>query len=117
MKKLILILTVLSLLALLVGCDVEKLENELERAEDRIEDAPEIKPSATIISGEEAEDIALEHAGLSREQVKNIRTEYDVDDGRAEYDITFYEGNLEYEFEIHAESGEIISYDRESIYD
>ena len=118
MKKVILILTVVALLAVLVGCGVEE---KLDRVEDRIENAldPEDKAPKTqaTISKEQAENIALEHAGLSREQVQSIRAEYDYDDGRAEYDVTIYAGDLEYEFEIHAESGEVLSYEAEPIRD
>ncbi len=123
MKKSILILTVIAVLALLVGCDMGAVEEKLERAEDRIEAAldPELpldtSATETVITAEDAEKIALEHAGLEREQVTNIRAEYDVDDGRAEYDVTFCEGAIEYEYEIDAESGKIVSYDKDSIYD
>ena len=35
----------------------------------------------------------------------------DYDDGRAEYDVEFFKGNTEYDYEIDAESGTILSYD------
>lgn len=41
----------------------------------------------------------------------------DWDDGRAEYEVKIYYGTMEYEFEIDAYSGAIISRDVESIYD
>ena len=119
MKKVIAIVMILTLLAVLAGC--HKVERALDKAEDRIENAldPEEKAPKTqaAISKEQAENIALEHAGLTREQAQSIRAEYDYDDGRAEYDVTIYAGELEYEFEIHAESGQILSYDTEPIRD
>lgn len=65
------------------------------------------------ISEEEAQRIVLEHAGLKADQVKGLRTEYDVDDGVPEYDVEFRYDGWEYEYEIHAETGEIRSYDRD----
>lgn len=67
--------------------------------------------TAKKISEEEALDIALKHAGFNKEQVDRIRTEYEVDDRVPEYEIQYYYDNMEYEYTIHAETGEIISYD------
>ena len=65
------------------------------------------------ISAAEAKSIALAHAGLTEAQVKGLRAEYDRDDGRLEYDVEFRVGNMEYEYEIHAETGKILSWDKE----
>lgn len=76
---------------------------------------PPTEPPATAastelkrISAEEAEAIALNHAGVNVETVNRIRTEFDYDDGRPEYDIEFHADGWEYDYEIHAESGEIL---------
>ena len=42
---------------------------------------------------------------------KFYRVERDNDDGRAVYEVEFYSGNTEYDYEISAETGEILSYD------
>lgn len=74
----------------------------------------ETKPAETKkISAAEAKSIALAHAGLTEAQVKSLRAEYDRDDGRPEYDVEFRVGNMEYEYEIHAETGKILSWDKE----
>lgn len=67
----------------------------------------------TRITAEEAEAIALSHAGIAAEQVSYMRTEFDYDDGRPEYDIEFYSDGWEYDYEIHAETGEILSWDKD----
>lgn len=67
--------------------------------------------SAGLISEEEAKAIALKHAGLSESDVKGLRVTRDRDDGRQEYEVEFREGFAEYDYEINAENGEIISYD------
>ena len=58
--------------------------------------------SSGDIGAEKAKQIALEHAGLSASKVSFIKTEADYDDGRKVYDIEFYSGNKEYDYEILA---------------
>ena len=74
----------------------------------------ETKPAETKkLTADEAKAIALNHAGFSAGQVKGLRAEYDRDDGRPEYDVEFRVGSWEYEYEIHAETGKILSWDKE----
>lgn len=63
------------------------------------------------IGAEKAKEIALQHAGLSASQVTFIKTERDYDDGQLVYDVEFYTGNKEYDYEILASNGSIYSYD------
>lgn len=63
------------------------------------------------ITEEEAESIALEAAGFTAESVTGLRTEYEVDDGVPKYEVQFYHENTEYDYNIHAQTGEILSYD------
>lgn len=65
------------------------------------------------ISKEEAKNIALTHAGLSAGDVTRLRTEFDYDDGRAEYEVDFHHGGYEYDYEIDAESGAIRNWDKD----
>ena len=76
--------------------------------------APQSVPAEpSRIAKEEAIDIALKDAGLTKDQVKALRAEFDYDDGRPEYDVEFRQGNYEYDYEIHAESGKILSREKE----
>lgn len=65
------------------------------------------------ISEEQAQKIALEHAKLTADQVTGLHVSYDVDDGVPEYEVEFRYDGWEYEYDIHAETGEIRSYDRD----
>ena len=66
------------------------------------------------ISQERAKEIALESAGIKAEDVHFIRVEKDRDDGRTVYEIEFRtKDGMEYDYEIDAETGNIISYDTE----
>ena len=73
-------------------------------------------PSENYIGSEKAQQIALENAGLSADSVTFIRTHLDYDDGRAEYEVEFYQGNVEYDYDIDAVSGTILSYDHDAEY-
>ncbi len=69
------------------------------------------------IAVEEARNIALTHANLSADLVQFLRTETEYDDGILVYEVDFTYNNYEYDYKINANTGEIISYDRDSIYD
>lgn len=60
------------------------------------------------ISAAEAENIALEKAGLTRESVRFERTEIDSERGKLVWEVEFHKGNKEYSFEIDAATGEVL---------
>ena len=66
------------------------------------------------ISVDRAKQIALEDAGLKEEDVKFTTAKFEDDNGRKEYDVEFYSGSLEYEYEIDAMTGEILDSDVEN---
>lgn len=63
------------------------------------------------IGSEKAKSIALNHAGVTAANAKFVKVERDRDDGRLEYEVEFYAGNKEYDYEILASDGTILSYD------
>ena len=67
--------------------------------------------SGSYIGEARAKESALNHAGLSASEVTFVRTSLDYDNGLAEYDVEFWSGNTEYDYEIHAQTGSILSYD------
>ena len=77
------------------------------------------QPAATQAKGsitvEEAKTIALNHAGLTADAVTFVKAKQDYDDGRLVYEIEFVttsgNGYLEYDYEIDAATGNILSYD------
>jgi uncharacterized membrane protein YkoI len=76
----------------------------------------QIPGSESWISEAEAKAIALNHAGLTEADVVFVRAHLDYDDGWCEYEVEFYSGNIEYDYEIDALSGEIRSYDHDAEY-
>ena len=73
-------------------------------------------PSSQYLSEAKAKSIALEHAKLTESQVTFIKTHLDYDDGYIVYDVEFYSGNTEYDYEIDAVNGTIYDYDRDIEY-
>lgn len=76
--------------------------------------------AAASISLEKAKKIALKHAGFTASDITFVKAEQDVEDGRLCYEIEFVtNGYKEYDYEIDAASGDILSwdYDAENHYD
>jgi uncharacterized membrane protein YkoI len=105
----------------------EKLEKSLREAavpavpvETRpapVETIPAVSESAGKLTREQAEKIALDYLGFTADQVTRLHSEYEIDDGIPQFDVEFHQGDWEYEFEIHAENGRILSYDKDHKYD
>ena len=75
---------------------------------------PEPKPEQTKnLSAQEAKAIALDHAGLTAEQVKRVRAEKDREKGILVWEVEFQFDGWEYEYEINAETGEILHSEKE----
>ncbi len=73
-------------------------------------------PAYAAISGDyvgeaKAKAAALEHAGVTEKETSYLRVELERDDGRVVYDVEFYAGNREYDYEISATTGSILKFD------
>lgn len=124
----------------------DRVEDKLDAVEDRVEDSirkavtpapaatpshpvaaptepapassdPAASQSAQLLTKEDAERIALEYTGFTADQVTRLRTEYEIDDGIPQFDVELHQGDWEYEFEISAEDGKILSFDKDHKYD
>jgi len=66
------------------------------------------------IGEDKAKEIALSHAGVASENITFSKSEKERDDNRLIYDIEFYsKDSKEYDYEIDAATGEILSYNSE----
>lgn len=82
---------------------------------------PETTPTVPVtpdepakqLTRQEAIDIALSHASLTLEQVRDLDAETDRDWGIVHYEVEFEALGYEYEYEIHAETGEILRVQKE----
>lgn len=60
-----------------------------------------------------AKEIAIEHAGFTAADVVGIQVEMDYEHGVMVYEVEFYADAYEYDYDINAETGEIVKNDRE----
>ncbi len=65
------------------------------------------------ITADEALNIALKQAGVTREDIRNLESTLDRENGAAVYEIDFDVGNVEYSYDINAETGAIVERDRD----
>ena len=66
------------------------------------------------VSKDEALETALKHAGLMKDELdflKEIKTDWE--DGAKVYEICFYKGGFEYEYDIDVLSGTIVKFERD----
>jgi len=113
----ILVVTLLLTALLLAGCGAP-MEQAAQSAGNVAEAAAPNQSAAKKSTGErvtkdQAVEIALKHAGFKPEQVKYLRAEYEIDDGVPQYEVQFHQDRWEYDYEINADTGDIMSWDRD----
>ena len=62
------------------------------------------------ISADQAKEIALKDAGLSAADVTELKAELDTDDAVVHYDVEFKHAGQEYDYDIEAATGAIMSH-------
>lgn len=72
------------------------------------------KHTSPALTLEQAQSIALDHAGVTADQVTALHTEYEIEHGAAQYEVEFHYDGWEYDYEIHADTGEILSYNKDT---
>ena len=107
-KRIVCLLNVLVLSIFISGCG----KNGEKQAEEKL--ISEDKAVEELISEDEAKEIALKDAGVNEEDLSNIRIKLETDDGVKEYDVEFYSGRTEYEYDIDAVTGKILSRDMDT---
>lgn len=56
---------------------------------------------------------ALAHAGIAESSVAQLEIEFDSEDGLMVYEVEFYAGGTEYDYDINARTGEVVNFSRE----
>lgn len=67
--------------------------------------------SSDVISSSRAREIALDDAGVKESDARFVRVDLDWEDGRLQYEVEFYSGNKEYDYDINAVTGDILDRD------
>ena len=73
-----------------------------------------IPASSTDIGSDAALQAALAHAGVAQADATGVRVEREYDDGRVVYEVDFYAGSVEYDYEIDAATGAVLKSSRET---
>lgn len=80
----------------------------------KLNDAELEKVAGGILTQDEALAKALEHAQLRKDQLDFVKkVEMDYEHGRKVWEINFYQGGLEYEYNIDAENGSILKFEKD----
>ena len=72
-----------------------------------------VEGSGTAVTADQAKQIALAHAGVAEADIRSLELETDRDNGRTVYEFSWKVGFTEYDYEIDADTGEILSYSQE----
>ena len=136
MKKKLLVFMVIAALLIMGGCSNSPAEDQTaedqqatateevqqdtateEPQQEAAADTSQQDSAATEISEQEAKEIALNHAGFKESDVEFTKVGKDMDDGIWQYELEFVAGEMKYEYDINAESGDVMSFESESVYD
>ena len=138
MKKIITVLSVLCMLFVFAGCNsrtVKDTESGIQSAADSVEDKVESGitgshnssnntsdnnsshngsnnnsgTTTTAITEAKAKEIAFKHADINEADAYDIEVELEKENGVSTYEISFETDSAEYDYHIHADTGEIIS--------
>lgn len=77
-------------------------------------DGAEASGEELYIGSEAAKQAALEHAGLNADDVRFVHADLELDDGSWKYDVEFYKDNIEYDYDIDALTGAVLSFDQDA---
>ncbi len=73
--------------------------------------SPTVSQNSSL-TAEQAKEIALNHAGVKADGTA-VTTDYDFDDGIPSYEIEFWSDGIEYDYDIHAQTGEILKAEKD----
>lgn len=69
--------------------------------------------AGSYITADKAKEIALDHAGVKAADAVFLVAGLDWDDGKVHYEVEFYSGSMEYDYDINAVTGAVLSFDHE----
>ena len=77
-----------------------------------VQQAPAQNTRDSYIGEARAKEIAFSHAGVSSGNVSGVSVEFDMERG-GKYEVDFRSGGYEYSYEINAQTGSVIDYEKE----
>jgi len=95
----------------------EPVSIEIVSAEPVSSEPVSAEPSPIVVTSlllkDDAEKIALEHAGFTIDQVQGLHAELDMDSNKLEYEVEFYVDRCEYNYDIDAATGAVLSWEKD----
>ena len=83
------------------------------KTENKVNNDINLKDKNKYISRESAKDAAFKHAIVTESEVTDLSVELDIEHHRVIYDISFDHKGYEYEYEVNALTGDVVSYFKE----
>ena len=97
----------------ITGIETEYKDGEINLKDNKgkikNDDSTRRPQNGNYIGEAKAKEIVLNHAGVTESEATFKKLKLDIDDRRTVYEIEFFVGSKEYEYEIDAITGEIIS--------
>ncbi len=93
--------------------DIKDGVSNIESVADGLVGNKDTVGSTAKITADEAKAAAFKHAGVNENDVTGIDVDLDRDDRVLKYEVDFYSGGVEYDYDINAETGDIISADKD----
>ena len=95
-------------------CDVNaKTGKIVEYSREYSPEKTTVNTSSEYISSDKALEIVLAKAGLAKSQISLEKIKLDTEDQSKVYEIEFYVGNVEYDFEIDAVKGDVLKFEKD----
>lgn len=95
-------------------CDIE-VEPVDDLYTEEISSNIESNPTVVFKTKEEIKQLLLDMNGLSAADCHNFTITLDYDDSIAKYEVEFISGNVEYDYEVNAVDGTVLSFSHENI--
>lgn len=122
MKKIVIFALCVISAAALSGCGkndmMDDISSGVSSAKDMVEStvdkaADGAKELVASITGDQAKRVALEHAGLTEDQVTELDVDLDRDGMTLIFEVDFKSGDTEYDYDVNAITGKIITADKD----
>ena len=91
----------------------EKEKQREKKASSTDKATPKQTAASDTIGAQEAKRIALEKAGVAAGDAEGLKANREKEKGRTVYEVEFWENGIEYEYKIDAETGEVLSEEKE----
>lgn len=98
------------------GKIIEKDKDLIKTVKSKVKKSNKGTKAATYIGKKKARTIAFKDAGVTKQQVTNLKVKMDTEEGIKVYEVDFKAGNWEYDYDINAKTGKIVDVDKDRVH-